>query len=443
MSRFRCLFSLAVLGCVAPWMSCASAPPPESKEPSPRDADIRWFLDTAKQAAATIEDPMFRECQYSFIVEAQAKAGDFSGAMKTAGLIKDLSWKASAYTDIAEAQAKAGDFSAAMKTAGLMGVAGRTYAYCRIAQAAAKAGNAAAANEASKSAQQAAGLILFISDAFYSGEPTEGLRADIAAAQAWAGDLAGAERTAAAIRDANSRADAHRLIAEAQAGAGDYWGAMRRAAAIEVAWQKDYAYLGIGIPQVRAGDFERALRTADTCEEDYNKANLYARTAVAQARTGDFASAMKTAAAIEDVQVARRWKAWAYCSIAEAEIEAGNEESAKETIELAKPPAAGVKDLGDRALAYGQIATVQAEAHDLAGAMATAGGIVYAPWRAWACCQIAEVEAKAEDSEAFKKAIDLAREAAATVTDAGMKDCAYRGIAQTQVRCGEVEKVRA
>ena len=112
----------------------------------------------AVKTAELIEFVRWRAEALRAVAKAQAAAGQFSAAVKTAELIEDGYWRATA-------QAAAGQFSAAIETAASIDdVKGRTYAFRAVAEIQTKAGNVADARTTTKRAADAARSIRDPSD---------------------------------------------------------------------------------------------------------------------------------------------------------------------------------------------------------------------------------------------------------------------------------------
>ena len=98
--------------------------------------------------AQTIEDADLRSSRLSEIAEAQAAAGDVSGALETAQTIEIADRRCRALRGIVEAQGAAGDVSGALETAQMHEDAGdRSLALSEIAEAQAAAGDVSGAQE--------------------------------------------------------------------------------------------------------------------------------------------------------------------------------------------------------------------------------------------------------------------------------------------------------
>jgi len=182
MCRFRWLSLLAVTGFVGLWLAVASTLARAADEQSQKARDIQWFLDKASRAAATIENDSRKGEALRAIAAAQAASGDFSSALATAAGIRDP--------------------------------IGRVRAHCLVANAQAKTGNAVGANEAIELAKQAAAV-------YKEGWVNPWIHAEIADAQARAGDFAGALRKVREIEQAWAKNLAYAYIAEAQARTGE------------------------------------------------------------------------------------------------------------------------------------------------------------------------------------------------------------------------------
>jgi hypothetical protein len=141
MSKSRFLSLLVVLGTVWLWLALATASGQRPDDQSQRAADIRWFLDRAKQATPGMRSAEQKANAYSRIASAQALIGDFGSARRTAAGIEEASFKASAYANIAVYQALIGDFPGAVATtADIMDPSEKPLAYASIAKAQARVG---------------------------------------------------------------------------------------------------------------------------------------------------------------------------------------------------------------------------------------------------------------------------------------------------------------
>jgi hypothetical protein len=365
-----------VLASVGLWLACARSLAGPAEEQAQKAADIRWFLDRAKKAAAAIDDSSDRACAVAQVAGAQAQAGDLAGAMETAAGIEEA-WD-------------------------------KACAYCSIAQAQAKFGNTATSEHAIDLAKQAVAAIEEASVKAW------GYR-EMAEAQARTGDLAGAIATAAAMGDRQEKAWAYTSIAEAQAKVGDM-AAFREA--LELALQA--ALTTINQPSLLA--------------------SAYAEIAAVQARAGDYVGALQTAACIEDAagRLSRRWHILAvpapaamedarakgrayvavYLSLARTEAKAGNAVACREAFERAKEFAAENPDGSDKVLAYAAIASAQAGAGDFSAAMDTVAAMEHGWAKVCGYWYIAHAQLKAGNTESFEQTVELGQQAEAEIQEA-------------------------
>ena len=178
----------------------------------------------------------------------------------------------------------------------------------------------------------------------------------VAQAQAAAGETAAALETAQAIEDEEARAGALVAVARAQAKAGDTPAALETARAIEdVEWRREEALVAVAEAQAEAGETAAALETAQSIESDWSRADALVPVARAQAKAGDTPAALETAQAIEDAD--RRLKALA--SVAGGQAEAGDTAAALETVQA-------IDDEDGRVNALASVAQALAEAGDTA-----------------------------------------------------------------------------
>jgi tetratricopeptide (TPR) repeat protein len=214
----------------------------------------------------------------------------------------------------------------------------------------------------------------------------------IAAAQAKAGDVEGALRTAASVENVKDETlrqtagDAKALvlldIAAAQAEVGDVKGALKTAEGIKHSFEipsfKVSALARIAIAQAKAGDRAGAEHTFRQALETINAFRQRIRTpdekfllggfvrislqeiAVARARAGDFKGALETAAAIEDEVT----KADALREIAKLQAKAGDQAAARSTCVQALGVMSKIEAHSLKVEALVEIAKAQAEIGD-------------------------------------------------------------------------------
>ena len=330
------------------------------------------------------------------IVKAQAKAGDITGALKTADLIPEdkasieHGEKCEAQVAIAEAQVKAGDIAGAQKTlaAAQQNADSMTkdYHYYHSAERAiagvqVKAGDIAGAQKTAD----------FIQDPLYKSFVLE----DIAHAQAKAGDIAGAQKTAGLVPEKDRIVRAVAAIAQGQAEAGDITGALKTADSIQDELFNGVALSSIAAVQAKAGDIVGGLKTAGSIQYAGCKSDALVAIAKAQAKAGDIVGALKTAGSIQDADR----KSDALVAIAEAKMTARDIAGALNTLEAAQKAAVFISVDWVKARVGKEIAEAQAKAGDITSAQKTAYLIPvgnFADYRGDAQKVIAEVQAQAQ-----------------------------------------------
>jgi hypothetical protein len=256
--------------------------------------------------------------------------------------------------------------------------------------------------------------------------------AAIAGAQAVAGDVEGALKTAEGINSPNdqARAAAFAGIARAQAAAGDIEGALKT---VELTVNRTSALAAIAGAQAAAGDLEGALKTVEGINFLNDLPSALAQIAGGQAAAGDVGGALKTAKSIKDAPF---YRASAFAAIAGAQAVAGDVEGALKTAE-------GIKSPNDQASAFAAIAGAQVKAGDIEGALKTAEAISSSSYQAkafaaGAFAAIARAQAAAGDVEGALKTAALGKKAA---LGESQKDraSAFAAIAHAQAASGDVE----
>ena len=205
---------------------------------------------------------------------------------------------------------------------------------------------------------------------------------EIGKAQAEAGDLSAAKQSfAAAIKAASSiggtlrsvRAEILHGIATAQARAGDIAGGLQTANGIHNVFTRAGALRLIAGVQVEAGDLQAARQTfASAVDAAGSHAHTLSGIATAQANAGDLAGGLRTARDIHDFKK----RVSALYDIAEGQAEAGDLRAARRIADAATAlqKAHDVK-FGvslSRDSYFEAMATIQAKAGDMAGALSTA-----------------------------------------------------------------------
>lgn len=192
-----------------------------------------------------------------------------------------------------------------------------------------------------------------------------GIFAEIAAAQARAGDLPAAWATTNEITKQVAKSNAVISISAAQIERGDLAGAQSTVKGL----QGITPFIGgswgaVALRQAKGGDIASARATASIIENDSSKAWTLSKIAIAQARAGDVAGAEATAKAItEDLP-----KVEAFGEIAVAQTRAGDKDNANQTFARAEAMANAVKDELDRNSALLRLAATQTSAGNVAKA---------------------------------------------------------------------------
>jgi len=358
-------------------------------------------------------------------------------AMKEAQSILEEKEKATACIDISDAQRRAGDVSGARKTL----EKARTVA-------------AQVDNEQDRAS-------------VYS---------KIAAKQAEARDIAGAEATTAKITEESDKTEAYVAIAIAQATAGDFAGAKATAARIHDTYKKSYVYFRVASSQAKAGDIAEATATAVQISSQGSKDLAYSSIVHHQLAAGDLAGAKATAARISQGDSTK-----VYIAIADAQAKDGDKAGARDSLETATAAATSFREktgflserrridacdrmyrgiiegqikIGyfeeakataaqvsedssySRSSAYVGIAVAQAKAGDVAGAKATVAQIRKEGYRDGAYREIAAAQAEAKDFAGAKATV-------AHFSDERAKAEPYREIAIAQAKAGDFAGAKA
>ena len=203
----------------------------------------------------------------------------------------------------------------------------RAAGFREIGTAQAEEGDLSAAKQSFAAASKAAGRI---------GGTLRSVRAEIlsgiATAQAEAGDISGGLQTAYGIHDVISRASALRRIARVQAKARDGEAARQTfAAAIDAAGSHAYTLSNIAIEQAESGDIVGGLQTARDINDVKERIRALYRIAEKQAEARDLRAARQTAdsaIALEkahEIEVSGYWGRDSYLEeIATIQAEAGD-----------------------------------------------------------------------------------------------------------------------
>jgi len=248
----------------------------------------------AQRTVALIQNTSVRTWPLMTVAEAQANAGEIAGAQKTAALIQDASGHGQSYASsaIAEAQVKAGDRSGAQETLEhalkaadlIQDASGQSYEESEIAEAQVKTGDVAGAQESLSHALKAADLV-------QGASVRVAVLCQIARVKAKIGDITGSQSAfASALKAAYVIPKAELIsglsifgdIAYAEAMAGDIPGALKTADLIQENFEKSGPQQRIAEIQLEAGDTAGAQktlwsaeRTASLIKSDYLKVNRW------------------------------------------------------------------------------------------------------------------------------------------------------------------------
>ena len=328
------------------------------------------------EKAQQIEDNSTRTFAYWVIAESLIKTGNLpeatsalNKAKEAASLIKDDMHKTHIHIAIARAQARAKDATAARKTLDIAeDLADRlndnNWAYNNIAHARVMADDVDKAKKI---------VTKFDDTKEYHKMRLAFIYRAIATAQAAAGDIDGAMKTAAMIEVKKNDGLEPRVLAEiaqAQAEAGDTPGAMRTAARIKREGDRfdgdrfrDFAYNRIIDAHVEAGNADEIKKIIDLICDDEWREGLRADIAIAQAKRGGVDAAAQTMALLDE-----RGKKWAYSAMAVNLAKAGDVNKARELITL-------IGDNERKKIGWTSVAEIKAKAYvACACALAKRGG---------------------------------------------------------------------
>ena len=266
----------------------------------------------------------------------------------------------------------------------------------------------------------------------------------IGTAQAEAGDLSVAKQSfAAAIKAASSiggtlravRAEILHGIATAQAKAGDIAGGLQTAYGIHNVLTRVGALRLIAKVQVEAGDLQAARQTiAAAIDGAGSHAYTLSNIAIEQAEAGDIAGGLRTARDIDDVEK----RVGALYGIAERQAEARDLRAARQTADsaLALEKAHDIEASASwgRDSYLEKMATIQAEAGDIAAALSTTRNLSdygFFPSRPEMLHQLVAEHTKTTDD------IALFIEAAHTIESAQKRATVLDDIAKKQAELGD------
>jgi hypothetical protein len=275
----------------------------------------------------------------------------------------------------------------------------------------------------------AAAIVAFVVERTEADELDSDLM-EIARAQVDAGDVEGAETTAAKIRDPWFAGEARVALAEGRARRDDVEAARRHASALE-GEHRSQALKAIAAAQARAGDVGAARTTVEEIELAEARWLALRDVVEEQARAGDAAGAAEAAREIEHVGL----RAEALEAIAVARAEAGDGADALTWLEGVEVPA-----YQDRGLV--RVLVQQAKSGDREGALSGAEGVRDPLWRAAALDGISAAQLAAGDRAGARESAEEAVRIAAQAQPAGDPWSQITLVARLHARLGNGEAAR-
>lgn len=336
-----------------------------------------------------------------------AEIGDFTSALQTAANLSELpESQAEAYAVIAKVQAAKSDIAGALKTASL------------IADAQPAKDNTLLDIVRFQIARDRVGALETIGRIRDPGNKDRAKRV-VSYFQARTDDVASALKTAESIQDEDIRGSARNDIAHVQVDAGDLAGALKTAILIPAVRDANAVLQHISLSQARKGDIDGALKTATLYSPH---SDLRSRVAQVQAESGDLAGALKTAASFDKDNKDYYTISLVKASFAQAQLTRGDVGGVRKALASARQSADLVSDTDRKETVLRQIALIQAESGDGAGALAIAGQIQSAYWKGETQSDIVVAQAKGGDvagalktadaiqyADDYKKSVALAR----------------------------------
>lgn len=402
--------------------------PPSSQ----RLRQVQWWLERAKATAGGAEA---RDELYFDVSSAYAWGGNIAAAKDAVGQIHDRYKTVQAYVSIADAQVQAGDKAGAAETLGQAKALTQDirddtsigWTFQDLARAMAENGQAAAARATADQIQDKSDVAyayFYVASVLHvAGDKTgaaetvrlvkpmieqidfkEGLYGSLAGVMAQLNQIEPAKAVAQKIKDKSSKASTYAEIARAQAMAGDRAGALKTfelageiIAEIKESGFKADALVDISANYVEANDVpgaRKVLRMAEAFareeKKDSYRFRLVARVAKAYATAGDFDVATKTAQQVQDDY----WKAWALARIGRTQADAGDKNKALGTLSLAHRLAQGLKAEESRSSIGHSVCQGQAAAGAWQAAVATARAIEDPEMQAYAFSSVATAMSK-------------------------------------------------
>jgi hypothetical protein len=426
------------------------------------------------QAVRQVEDVENQATLLDGIVLAQAEIGDFSGAIQSAQELEDERNQAETLSKIAGLLARAGQFDIARKTAqGISVQTEKVNALLQVAVAQANSGNAEAAHASFLAARSEAEQFVKAAEAKSQGGEWEDWYAaqlvvgQVAVAEAQAGEISSAWETARKITDKEERAKTLAKIAATAAAMGknnmartSYALALQTEEEYEAKWRRiDSSRIraevlsDIAATQLRENDLTAALETAKSIGDEDKRVDALGAVAVAQAKASQIEAAQATfTVALEVAQTAKdewvpskrsgklwRWiglsrvtifpslrtRADMYTRIANAQLEAGQAQAARTTLDQAYAASSALQSKSDRAWMLARMVKVQADAGSIQDALDHVQNpdfITDNQPRSWAFGMIAAAQTESGHKDAAQRTLDNMIHISERLTDKEERD---------------------
>jgi len=311
-----------------------------------------------------------------------AEIGDVPSALQVAANLSEFpESQAEAYAGIATVQATRWEIAGALQTASL------------IAEAQPAKGDALAHIVKFQIARDRVGALETIGR-IQDPKNKDRAKRIVSYFQARTDDVASALKTAESIQDEEVRGSALNDIAHVQVDAGDLAGALRTAILIPAVGDANAVLQHISLAQARKGDIGGALKTAALYGHG---SDLQSRVAKVQAESGDLAGALRTAASFDKDNKDYYTMGLVQASFAQAQLTRGDAGGARKALASARQSADLVSDTDRKETVLRQIALIQAESGDLAGALAVAGQIQSVYWKGETQSDIVVAQARGGD----------------------------------------------
>lgn len=397
-----------------------------------KNSQIGRELNLAFQVAEKVSDEHWRACILSEIARTQAASGYiaeaamiFESALKTARNIQGY-YRAATLKEIAKAQAACGQFEVAFSTVSEID---DVYAFDRACALNAIAKSLIALGKVEKGEITFAEAIRVARQADEEDLPSHILR-EVATAQAEAGRIDAAIKTAREIKVEYDRVTALRAVLQGEATAGLFEEVIETAGEIGDEFSPIDALREVARAQVLKGKvegaktFDEAIKTAKELRDERSQGYALRWIVEAQATVGNIVEAIQTARAIRT-----GWREDALMAIAKAQAAAGQVVEAGAT--LSEAMAVRDVDLGHhREVALREIVKALAKAGRFDEALATVSKLLH-EHRADALTGIGRAQAAVgRDAEALEtvKLIDDEDDLTRALTE----------IAETQTKVGSI-----